>query len=328
MSEASDASGSLFDTILFAADRDAAPGARPLVSFRPDDEAAFLAEVERRGRTRLRLLRHGVDHGRVVELDPAGLLPPLPHRRKLEAIWTARWMAAQPVLVPRLVELAGLAGAIEDALRKRPALLEPPEEHAPEVRAVFCCERLAALLQRFCGRPVRPQEPTPCWHAPDGGAEFSHAAEGDARGDFMARRLGTACVQLSGRTLWLALSIEDLAARVAEFLEILADDGLAGVRARLFPERSAWSDARALAADRRRLVHELGLPHCGRLSALVNRSPEFTALLADCGHALLLRPGDVLLLPNHGLERTAMHAVFCADTRPTYGLCMALRAAT
>jgi hypothetical protein len=116
---------------------------------------------------------------------------------------------------------------------------------------------------------------------------------------------------------------------VAEFLEILAEAELAGVRAQLFSEdpagESAWRDARELAGDRRRLVRELGLPHCGRLHALVNRGPEFTALLADCGHALLLRPGDALLLPNHGLERTAMHSVFCADTRPTYGLSLALR---
>jgi hypothetical protein len=57
----------------------------------------------------------------------------------------------------------------------------------------------------------------------------------------------------------------------------------------------------------------------------VNR-PETSAYLADAGHACVLRPGDVLLLPNHGLERTAMHSVWCASERPGYGLSLALRA--
>ena len=33
------------------------------------------------------------------------------------------------------------------------------------------------------------------------------------------------------------------------------------------------------------------------------------------------------LLPNHGLEATCMHSVFCASPRPTYALSMAIRAA-
>jgi hypothetical protein len=416
MSEAPEARGSLFDAILGAADRDAAPGVRPLVSFRPDDEPAFLAEVQRRARVRLRVERRGVDHGELAELHPVGLVPPLPHRKKREAIWSSRWMAAEPVLVPELLELKGLSGAIEAALRRRAGLLErgglarwltecapafagrfrvgdelesaDPERdverraievtgapqadlwvkagrlsthprdaslrvrfsfgaegaddashdearHAlvaelacavlPEARAVAGCERLGALLQRFCGRPVRFTQHIAYWNAPHGGAQFHHDAFAEDTVDFMARQLGVAFVQLSGRSLWLALSIEDLASRVAEFLELMAEGELAWVRAELYPDDATWRDARALAGDRTRLVHELGLPHCGRLHALVNRGPEFTALLADCGHAVLLRPGDVLLLPNHGLARTAMHSVFCADTRPTYGLSLALR---
>jgi hypothetical protein len=73
------------------------------------------------------------------------------------------------------------------------------------------------------------------------------------------------------------------------------------------------------------LLHELARPDCGILGPLVNRGPEFTALLADAGHALLLRPGDVILRPNHGLERTAMHSVFHAGGELAYGLSFALR---
>ena len=58
---------------------------------------------------------------------------------------------------------------------------------------------------------------------------------------------------------------------------------------------------------------------------LVHRGPEFTTFLADAGHALVLHPGDALVLPNHGLTRTAMHAVFCGAPRPTHGLSLAIR---
>ena len=56
------------------------------------------------------------------------------------------------------------------------------------------------------------------------------------------------------------------------------------------------------------------------MGRVVNRGPEFTSLLADAGHALVLHEGDVLLLPNHGYECTAMHSVFCAgdDLRPGF----------
>jgi hypothetical protein len=57
----------------------------------------------------------------------------------------------------------------------------------------------------------------------------------------------------------------------------------------------------------------------------VNRGPEFTAWLADAGHAALLGPGDAILLPNHGLRRTAMHSVFCAGEEVAYGLSLAIR---
>jgi len=58
----------------------------------------------------------------------------------------------------------------------------------------------------------------------------------------------------------------------------------------------------------------------------VNRGPEFTAWLADAGHAAILAPGDAILLPNHGLTRTAMHSVFCASDETAYGLSFAIRA--
>ena len=57
----------------------------------------------------------------------------------------------------------------------------------------------------------------------------------------------------------------------------------------------------------------------------MNRGPEFTGLLADAGHAWLLDPGDVIVLPNHGFAATCMHSVFCASDEPGYALSMAIR---
>jgi hypothetical protein len=133
-------------------------------------------------------------------------------------------------------------------------------------------------------------------------------------------------LQLSGRTAWLALSIEDLAVRVREFVECLAEGELPWVSAQLFPNEALRKRIEALVQVDDELVRELGLPGCGRFAALVNRGPEFTAWLADAGHAAVLSPGDAILLPNHGLARTAMHSVFCASEDTGYALSLAIRA--
>ena len=83
----------------------------------------------------------------------------------------------------------------------------------------------------------------------------------------------------------------------------------------------------SLLRDWRGLRVELGLPGCGRLARLVNRGPEFSSFLADAGHGVVLEAGDGIYLPNHGLERTAMHSVFCAGPRPGLGVSCAVRRA-
>jgi hypothetical protein len=144
-------------------------------------------------------------------------------------------------------------------------------------------------------------------------------------------QLGVLFLQLSGSTAWLALSIEDLAERVRELVLAIEDEGaLDWLPAQLYGRRDArdgggFGAVARLARDRVALVRELGLPGLGRLGPLVNRGPEVTGFLADGGHALVLEPGDALLLPNHGLARTAMHSVFCASDEVTYALSLALR---
>ena len=103
------------------------------------------------------------------------------------------------------------------------------------------------------------------------------------------------------------------------------DEELAGLRGELFGDAFSIDDFRRLVNDWRGLRSELALPGCGRLAALVNRGPEFTAFLADAGHAAFLEAGDAIYLPNHGLERTAMHSVFHAGSHTGLGLSLALR---
>jgi hypothetical protein len=161
------------------------------------------------------------------------------------------------------------------------------------------------------------------WNAPEGGALFHHDAffeDGRASG-----QLGVGYVQLTGSTFWLALSTPDLAERVREFVDLLAAGELRWVRARLAPHAREFGALEQLVADRRALERELGLPGCGRLAALVNHGPEFSALLADAGHAALLHAGDAILLPNHGPALTAMHSVFCAGEETGYSLSLAIR---
>lgn len=185
---------------------------------------------------------------------------------------------------------------------------------------------LRRWIEGLIGEPALLTQAIGYWNAPEGGALFHHDAF--AEDDFATGgigQLGVCYAQLTGASFWLALSTQDLAARVQEFVELLAEGELAWVRAQLCPTPQAWRGMERLAGDREALERELGLPGCGRLAALVNRGPEFSALLADAGHAALLEAGDVILLPNHGPDCTAMHSVFCAGEEAGYALSLAIR---
>jgi len=197
----------------------------------------------------------------------------------------------------------------------------------PESALVSANPALVQLVERLIAAPVLFTQHIAYWNAPDGGALFHHDAFAeDEEEPSRPGQLGVSYLQLSGRTAWLALSISDLAHRVREFAACLLEGELPWVGAQVFPDAAAERRLRTVVSDPAALLRELARPGCGLLHPLVNRGPEFTAWLADAGHAAILSPGDAILLPNHGLARTAMHSVFCAGEEVAYGLSTAIRA--
>lgn len=411
---------SLFEELVFAADRDRIPGARPLVSFGAQDEPEFLDELGRSTRARFELSRRGRYHGELAELDLRTLGLPERHPRVEGRELRARWQGSRPILLPGIAERSGASapaqlfelfeladalpapGALAAWLRAREHLLPPgmalqqrrarladPERDIekvllawqgagtrevrdlwiksawlstyeqdaslrlrfsfgreveddasqseqrhrlvaqlaeallPDARALAASLPLAHALESALGEEVYLTQHIAYWNALEGGASFHHDAFG---GEGSAGQRGVCFVQLAGRTAWIALSIEDLAARVREFAELLEQGELPWLRDQLFPRPADFEALLGRTRDEGSLVRELALPGCGRLGSLVNRGPEFTSFLADGGHALVLEEGDALLLPNHDLARTAMHSVFCASEQTTFALSMAIRA--
>jgi len=186
---------------------------------------------------------------------------------------------------------------------------------------------LRSVVDGLAERPLFTTQQIAYWNAPQGGALFHHDSFGGPGSDSDAtKQLGVVFAQVSGRTAWLALSIADLAQRVREFLGHMSDGQLSWVRAEVFPAPDAFQVALDLADNEAALLRELALPGCGKFSSIVNRGPEFTSFLADCGHACVLRPGDAIVLPNHDLVNTAMHSVFCASPDVTFAISCGLRA--
>ena len=214
---------------------------------------------------------------------------------------------------------------IDDASRDLPRhrrVSELAEILLPESTLLHQSAPVTSLLEELAGGPVFFTQHIAYWNSPGGGALFHHDAFEEAS---LGGQRGVLFAQFTGRTAWLALSVEDLARRVIEFGEYLAEGELPWVRSQVFGRKSDFERFRKKCERFKALMRELAKPGCGFLGRLVNRGPEFTSFLADCGHAWFLEPGDALILPNHGLERTCAHSVFCASDSAGYGLSMAIR---
>lgn len=188
----------------------------------------------------------------------------------------------------------------------------------PGARSVAGNLELRELLEGLAQRKLLFTQHIAYWNTPQGGARFHHDAFDQDPG---TGQLGVVYAQLTGSTLWLALSIEDLHQRMREFVGWLEGGDMDWLRASL---ESSWKEICKAVGRRASCLVELAKPSCGVFASFVD-GPEFSTFLADAGHALHLQPGDVLVLPNHGLERTAMHSVFSASSGPGYALSVALR---
>ncbi|MEO6594408.1 MAG: hypothetical protein ABIP94_06620 [Planctomycetota bacterium] len=159
----------------------------------------------------------------------------------------------------------------------------------PECAAILDCAPLREMLRHLLARPHRLSERIIYNNAPDGGAVFHHDAE--------PGQLGVAFSQLEGQTAWLTLGKRRLAKLLVRTRT-----------ARTFDAAMAALDA----ADDACLVH------------LLNRDARFTAQLAAHGALFVLRAGDSILLPSHGVDDVAWHSVIALGQRPSlahsYGL--------
>lgn len=253
--------------------------------------------------------------------------PPTPRGRRIQDLWLkSGWLSTWDA--DRSLRLRVSFGrereddASSDLLRQR-LVARLASAVLPCAAAAVAHAELRTRIEHLIGERALLTQAIGYWNSPEGGALFHHDAfHEDGRDD---GQLGVCYLQLTGSTFWLALSTADMAERVREFIDLWAEGELAWVRARLAPGPRELQALLRIAADDSALTRELGLPGCGRLAALVNHGPEFSALLADAGHAALLQPGDAILLPNHGPALTALHSVFCAGEETGYALSLAIR---
>lgn len=162
----------------------------------------------------------------------------------------------------------------------------------PETRLVTGNEVVRGFLGDVLAAPHRLGECIVYSNAPGGGAVFHHDADPGQR--------GVAFAQLLGATVWLACPRSELVTRAAAVATRVG--GPAHLRSAEGVE-SALDDASD--AD---------------LYRLLNGTPELTLELAEAGRLFVLRPGDVLILPSHGPEHCAWHAVFGVGAQPSLGL--------
>lgn len=195
----------------------------------------------------------------------------------------------------------------------------------------------SAAFARVCeasGRTLHPSNPIVYWNRPNGGALFHHdALPGYLPGNETAQttdlappsgQRGVVFFQAAGETVWLALSIRDLAKRVCEFVDLIVE-GAAPWMFEALVEQGVWDPLFLRTRSEDDCVAQLGRDDGGAAGPLMHGSLEFTGFLIDSGHACVLHPGDAIALPNHGVDATAIHSVYCGSAGANVGFSIGVR---
>ncbi|MDQ6962647.1 MAG: hypothetical protein Q9M28_09000 [Mariprofundaceae bacterium] len=129
------------------------------------------------------------------------------------------------------------------------------------------------------------------FNAPNGGALFHHDMEKGHEGAIFA--------QLSGHTAWLGLSKEALIQHILNFVQQHPS----------IKTLSSTQLQQLQQADAKRLDVWLDEDEREALDILINETPAFIQQLTQAGHAFILHPGDVILLPQKNQQACAWHTV-------------------
>ncbi len=152
------------------------------------------------------------------------------------------------------------------------------------------------------------------YNARNGGAQFHHDAE--------KGHLGVVYAQLTGQTLWLALSKQELMDEIQRFLS--KNHHLDGLRS-VVKESAGYERLIKTTRDRVLLEQLLDDPSNDEIAELLNELPAFFAELVNGQYAYVLSPGDVILLPQQSQQNCAWHSVFCLGEEAGQALSFAIK---
>lgn len=138
------------------------------------------------------------------------------------------------------------------------------------------------------------------FNAKNGGAQFHHDAE--------KGHVGVVYAQVTGQTLWLALSKAQLISEINDFLKKPENiDELQQV----VSKKTDFDNLMKSAEDSAFLETLLDDPGNDEISELLNHSPRFFSQMINQDYGYILNPGDVILLPQENQAACAWHSVFC-----------------
>ncbi len=184
----------------------------------------------------------------------------------------------------------------------------------PESAAITEHPSLNQLLENMIGSKPAYTERIIYFNAPNGGAQMHHDVE---RG-----HLGVVFAQMHGSTGWLALAKPKLMDEIQAFLALQESEA---ALIKVLPDIDAQHALRELAKDRNKLSKHIDAFDHELSEALMDRCPEFIQHLFAQGYGHILKPGDVLLMPQRDIKNCVWHTVFCLDDEPGEALSFALR---